>query len=77
MLIKLSNGAAEANITNRVENDVAAQYLVRKSMARAGLGSLIPAVYAWAPAKIQADAGADATTNENNFGWTMMEFKLE
>ncbi|QPH11950.1 hypothetical protein C2857_003908 [Epichloe festucae Fl1] len=67
LLIKLSNGAAEANITNRVENDVAAQYLVRKSMARAGLGSLIPAVYAWAPAKIQADAGADATTNENNF----------
>ncbi|KAK2617028.1 hypothetical protein QQS21_000121 [Conoideocrella luteorostrata] len=75
LLIKLSNSAAEANITNRVENDVASQFLVHQSMARAGLGSLIPVIYAWAPAKIQANTGADATANENTFGWTMMELK--
>ncbi|KAG5980403.1 hypothetical protein E4U55_004070 [Claviceps digitariae] len=69
LIVKLSNAAIDVNVTNRVENDVAAHYLVRESMARAGLDSLVPAVYAWAPAR------ADAKTDESDFGWVMMEVK--
>ncbi|GAO17456.1 hypothetical protein UVI_02052050 [Ustilaginoidea virens] len=75
LIVKLSNGNSEANITNRVENDVAAQYLVRQSMERAGLNPLAAAVYAWAPANTRAGAEADAFMDEKDFGWTMMEVK--
>lgn len=70
LVIKLSNLAAEGmNNTNRVENDVAVQHLVRQSMAQAGLAPLVPVIYAWAPA---------TTTNaadEKGFGWTMLELR--
>lgn len=70
LVIKLSNLAAEGmNNTNRVQNDVAAQYLARQSMAQAGLAPLVPAIYAWAPAT------TTDPTNEKGFGWIMSEFK--
>jgi hypothetical protein len=53
------------NDANRVENDVAAQHLVRQSMAQAGLAPLVPAIYAWASA-----ANTD-TADEKCFGWVM------
>ncbi|EQL01119.1 hypothetical protein G6O67_000494 [Ophiocordyceps sinensis] len=70
LVIKLSNLAVEGlNNANRVENDVAVQHLVRQSMVQAGLGPLVPAIYAWAPAKT-----TDAT-DETGFGWIMSELK--
>lgn len=70
LVIKLSNPAAhDVNNTNRVANDVAAQYLVRKSMAKAGQAPLVPDVYAWAPT-----ATAEAV-DEEKFGWIMSELR--
>ena len=70
LVIKLSNLAADGmNNTNRVENDVAVQHLVRQSLAHAGLPPLVPAVYAWAPATT-----ADAA-DESGFGWITSELK--
>lgn len=61
------------NNTNRIQNDVAVQYLVRRSMAQAGLGPLIPSIYAWAPpATTTSD---DAAADEQSFGWIMSEFR--
>jgi hypothetical protein len=72
LVIKLSNLAAcGMNNANRVENDVAAQHLVRQSMAQAGLAPLVPAVYAWAP----ATATTTDTADETCFGWTMSELR--
>ncbi|KAI7782864.1 Protein kinase-like domain protein [Diaporthe eres] len=52
LVVKLSNPAAhDVNNANRVANDVAAQHLVRQSMAEAGLAPLVPDVYAWATAQ--------------------------
>lgn len=68
LVLKLSNPAAGGvNNTNRVENDVAVQHLVRQSMAEAGFDALVPAIYSWAPM-------TDATAEEG-FGWTMSELK--
>ncbi|KAG8418069.1 hypothetical protein J3458_005507 [Metarhizium acridum] len=68
LVVKLSNLAVDGmNNANRVGNDVAVQHLVRQSMMEAGLGPLVPADYAWAPA---------TTTNisdEMGFGWIMSE----
>lgn len=70
LVVKLSNPAAhDVNNANRVANDVAAQHLVRQSMAEAGLAPLIPDVYAWAPA-----ASTDVV-DEEGFGWIMSEFR--
>ncbi|GKT52385.1 uncharacterized protein ColSpa_12566 [Colletotrichum spaethianum] len=70
LVIKLSNLAAhDVNNTNRVENDVASQHLVRKSMEKSGLAPLVPDVYAWAPATTTNQA------NEKGFGWIMSEFR--
>lgn len=70
LVIKLSNPAAEGmNNSNRVENDVAAQHLVRQSMAQIGLVPLIPAIYAW------ARATTTSATNEDGFGWIISELK--
>ncbi|GKT63060.1 Protein kinase-like domain protein [Colletotrichum tofieldiae] len=70
LVIKLSNLAAhDVNNTNRVENDVASQHLVRKSMEKSGLDPLIPDVYAWAPATTTDQV------NEEGFGWIMSEFR--
>lgn len=58
------------NNTNRVENDVAAQHLVRQSMAQAKIAPLVPANYAWAPA-----TSTDATADENCYGWIISELR--
>lgn len=70
LIIKLSNPAAhDVNNANRVANDVAAQYLVRKSMAKAGLAPLVPNVYAWAP------TATAEVVDEEQFGWIMSELR--
>ncbi|KAF9874042.1 Protein kinase-like domain protein [Colletotrichum karsti] len=70
LVIKLSNPAAhDVNNANRVANDVASQYLVRESMAKAGLPPLVPDVYAWAPATTTDEV------DEKGFGWIMSEFR--
>ncbi|KAG8156813.1 hypothetical protein KVR01_013418 [Diaporthe batatas] len=70
LAIKLSNPAAhDVNNANRVENDVAAQHLVRQSLAKVGLATLVPDVYAWAPAT------AIDEVDERGFGWIMSEFR--
>lgn len=73
LVVKLSNPAAhEVNNANRVANDVAAQHLVRQSMAKAGLDPLIPDVYAWAPGTTRTTDVVD----EHEFGWIMSEFRV-
>lgn len=70
LVVKLSNPAAhDVNNANRVANDVAAQHIVRQSMAESGLAPLIPDVYAWAPA-----ASTDVI-DEEGFGWIISEFR--
>lgn len=70
LIIKLSNArASDANNANRVPNDVAAQHLVRQSLAAARLDPLIPDVYAWAPASLTDEI------REKNFGWIISEFR--
>lgn len=70
VIVKLSNPrASDANNSNRVPNDVAAQQLVRQPLAAAGLEGLIPDVYAWAPARLTDEM------NEKDFGWIISEFK--
>ncbi|KID82232.1 Protein kinase-like domain protein [Metarhizium guizhouense ARSEF 977] len=70
IVIKLSNPAATGiNNTNRVENDVAVQHLVRQSMAHAGLPQLVPAIYAWMPTTITN------AVNETSFGWIISELR--
>ncbi|ODA75857.1 hypothetical protein RJ55_08498 [Drechmeria coniospora] len=70
LVVKLSNPcASDVNNTNRVENDVAVQHLVRQSMSEAGLPPLVPAIYAWAPTTTNDEA------NETAFGWIMSELR--
>ncbi|KAK8139513.1 phosphotransferase enzyme family protein [Apiospora sp. TS-2023a] len=70
LVFRMSNPLAEGlNNANRVENDVAASYLIRQSVERAGLTPVVPAVYAWAPNRVPVVAG------EAGFGWTLGEFK--
>lgn len=70
LVVKLSNPAAhDVNNANRVANDVAAQHLVRQSMAKAGLDPLVADVYAWAPGTT-----TDAV-DEEGFGWIMSELR--
>lgn len=57
------------NNTNRLENEVAASHLIRQSLDRSGLGSLVPSIYAWAPTKYPQ------VHDEFGFGWTISEFK--
>ena len=54
---------------NRAENDVAAQYLVRRSVSKAGLGLLIPHVYAW------ASATTTDATDIKGAGWILSEWR--
>ncbi|KJR87607.1 uncharacterized protein SPSK_01776 [Sporothrix schenckii 1099-18] len=69
LVLKLSNlRASGMNNTNRVENDIAVQSLVRQSMVQAKIASLVPAIYAWAPA-----TSTDANADESCYGWTMSE----
>lgn len=70
LVVKLSNPAAhDLNNANRVANDVAAQHLVRQSMADSGLPPLVPDVYAW------AQVTTAEVVAEEQFGWTMSEFR--
>lgn len=73
LVVKLSNPAAsDANNANRVENDVAAQKLVRECLADPDyyiMEQVVPDVYAWAPATTTDPA------NEGGFGWIMSEFR--
>mgnify|MGYP005988328261 FL=1 len=57
------------NNTNRLENEVAASDLIRQSLDRSGLGSLVPSIYAWKPTKYPQ------LRDESGFGWTISEFK--
>ncbi|KAI1390827.1 uncharacterized protein F4822DRAFT_164205 [Hypoxylon trugodes] len=70
IVLRMSNPLAEGlNNANRVENDVASQYLARQSIESAGLPLVVPAVYAWAPCRYPEVPG------EAGFGWTISEFK--
>jgi hypothetical protein len=70
IIVRLSNQLAEGlNNANRVENEVAAQFLARGSLAAAGLDPVIPAVYAWSPCRSH-DVAA-----EDGFGWVLAEYK--
>lgn len=46
-ILKLCNTEVDMNQANRVQNNVAVQYLVRQSMKKAGMPLLAPAIYAW------------------------------
>lgn len=71
LVIRISNPLAEGlNNTNRVENEVAAQHLIRQSIQAAGLSPVVPALYAWAPCRYPE------IPDETGFGWIMSEFKL-
>jgi hypothetical protein len=70
IVVRLSNPLAEGlNNANRVENEVAAQFLARQSLTAAGLDPVVPVVYAWAPCQYPGVAG------EAGFGWVVTEFK--
>lgn len=70
LVVKLSNPAAhDVENANRVANDVAAQHIARRALARAGPAPLVPEVYAWAPAT------ATGAGDEDGFGWIMSEFR--
>lgn len=59
------------NNANRIQNEVAAQFLARQAVIDAGLKAVVPAVYAWS-------SGAwvrKEITSENDFAWTMLEVK--
>lgn len=63
LVVRMSNPRAEGlNNANRFENDVAASWLIRQSVARAGLDPVVPAVYAWAPYRAGVVALAIAAT---------------
>lgn len=73
LVIKLSNPAAsDSNNANRVENDVAAQKLVRECLEDPDyyiMKQVVPDVYAWAPATTTDPA------NVEGFGWIISEFR--
>lgn len=67
LVVKLTNdNAEETNQANRVQNDVAAQWIARQSLASAGMASLMPNIYAWA---------AVATDEQTSHGWVVSEFR--
>lgn len=68
IVIRLSNPLAGLNDTNRVQNEVAAQFLARQSLTAAGLEPVVPAIYAWAPYRPEV-------AGEAGFGWVFAEFK--
>lgn len=73
LMLKLSNPKAEGlNNANRVENDVIASSLIRKSLSQHApeMADIVPAIYAWEPF---ADPSPDA--DEAFSGWTLMEYR--
>jgi hypothetical protein len=70
LVIRLSNPRAEGlNNANRVENEVASQYLVRKSLEKDNRPLVVPAVYTWGPCRFEEQP------DETGFGWSILEFK--
>lgn len=70
LVVRLSNPHAEGlNNANRVENEVASQYLVRQSLEKDNRPLVVPAVYAWGPCRF------DEHPDETGFGWSILEFK--
>ncbi|KAJ3495863.1 hypothetical protein NLG97_g3083 [Lecanicillium saksenae] len=70
-IIRMGNlKVSDLNHTNRVENEVACSALAREATKAAGLGSLVPEIYAWrAPKSLESPL-------EENFGWSICEFKV-
>lgn len=70
VVIRLSNLKADGlNNANRVQNEVAWSMLARQALEKAGLGSLVPDIYAWgAPKSLDA-------SDEGNFGWIVSAFR--
>lgn len=70
LVVRLSNTHAEGlNNANRVENEVASQYLVRQSLEKDNHPLVVPAVYAWGPCRFEDQP------DEAGFGWSILEFK--
>ncbi|KAG8169422.1 hypothetical protein KVR01_000167 [Diaporthe batatas] len=70
LVVRLSNPRAEGlNNANRVENEVAAQYLVRRSLEKDNRPPVVPAVYAWGSCRFHEQP------DESGFGWSILEFK--
>lgn len=71
IIIRLSNPRANGlNNAHRVENEVAAQSLLRQHLHdnHSRLEAIIPAIYAWEPYR------PSAIPEEDGFGWTMCEY---
>lgn len=65
-------GSLEAdglNNENRIQNEVASSMLARQALVAAGLGRLVPDIYAWAPPT------SLESTEEKHFGWIISEYK--
>ncbi|KAK0391597.1 hypothetical protein NLU13_1097 [Sarocladium strictum] len=56
-ILKLCNTEVDMNQANRVQNNVAVQYLVRQSMKKAGMPLLAPAIYAWGLGSLAKEEG--------------------
>lgn len=70
LVVRLSNPRAEGlNNANRVENEVASQYLVRQSLESDSRPLVVPAVYAWGPSRFEEQP------DETGFGWSILEYK--
>ncbi|KAJ6789374.1 hypothetical protein PWT90_00927 [Aphanocladium album] len=70
LIVRLSNLRAEGlNNANRVASDVACSFIARQAMVKAGLDQIVPATYAWTPAK------SIDVIEEENFGWVVNEYK--
>lgn len=61
--------AGGMNNANRVENIVASQFLARSALLSAGLGPIVPGVYAWGSYR------PSGPPREADFGWILDEFK--
>lgn len=70
LVVRLSNPHAEGlNNVNRVENEVASQYLARQSLEKENRLLVVPAVYAWGPCRFHEKP------DETGFGWSILEYK--
>ncbi|KAM7192631.1 hypothetical protein V8F33_008242 [Rhypophila sp. PSN 637] len=67
-VVRFSNPFAEGlNNANRLQNEVAASYLVKESAEAGGLHDIVPSIYAWAPYR--------HSNSEEGLGWIMVESK--
>ncbi|TQV99929.1 Protein kinase-like domain [Cordyceps javanica] len=69
-IFRMSNlRVPDLNHRTRVENEVACSMLGREALKTAGLNDLVPKIYAWRPPKSLQEL------EEENFGWSICEFK--